>query len=77
MEITHLSPLVNLAVSVGSIVSLYIALNNKIIKAESKINELESRLNRKDKYDDDLKRQVNDIQQLLTEVATMVKSKLT
>ncbi len=73
MDITSFSPLLNIAVSLCSVIGLYIAQNNRIIKAEAKLSELESRLNRKDKYDDDLKKKVDDIQHIVTEVATIVK----
>lgn len=73
MDITTISPIVNLIFSASSCIGFYVAQNNKLIKAEAKINELESRFNRKDKYDDELKKKVDDIQHLLTEVATLVK----
>jgi hypothetical protein len=71
--LNSLSPVLNLVVSAGSAFGLYLSLNNRIIKSESKTTELETRLNRRDTYDEKLREKVDAIQTTLTEIATIVR----
>lgn len=76
--LTELSPIFQLILSLGSLFGVYLTINNKQIKQESKLNELEERFNRKDKYDDDLKldvkKLINDVTVLNTNFSIFLKS---
>ncbi len=75
MEIlTNVSPILNIFTFLGSLAGVFFSLNNKLIKQESKVEELENRFNRKDSYDEKLKEKVDNINDTLTEVATIIKS---
>lgn len=72
-DLQYLSPLFYFFSFVGSLLGVFVTLNNKIIKQEYKCEELEARFNRKDTYDEKLKAKVDQINDTLTEVATIIK----
>ena len=72
-DLSYLSPVIQFFMFIGSCVGVYVTLNNKIIKAEYKMFELEQRFNRKDSYDEKLKTKVDQIGDTVTEVYTILK----
>lgn len=76
MSLTDLHSILQLIPVLSALGVAYVALNNRIIKTESKALELESRLNRKDEYDKELKAEVGRMSTLLTRIDAKLETVL-
>lgn len=67
----ELSPVLQLVLTLCSIFGVYLSVNNRQIRHDAKLSELELRFNRKDDYDKELK---NDVKKLVDEVGKITVS---
>ncbi len=62
LEVSTLFQIVGLLIA---LIGVYIKLQSEIVKLQSENEATKERLNRKDKYDDDLRKKVDEIYNLL------------
>lgn len=75
MELINQIPsVIQIVTFLGSVFGVFVTINNKQIKTDAKVLELETRFNRKDNYDEKLKEKVDNINDTLTELYTIIKA---